>query len=102
MERFVKDRPRLLLTRRIDPRVLAHLETVFDIEDNQADEIWPVAELHARLADKEAVLVVASDRVDPAFLAAAPRLKMVSTGSVGLNHIDLDACAARGIVVTHV
>ena len=101
MERFVKDRPRLLLTRRIDPRVLAHLESVFDIEDNQADEIWTVAELHARLADKDAVLVVASDRVDPDFLAAAPRLKMVSTGSVGLNHIDLDACAARGIVVTH-
>ncbi|MDO5102318.1 MAG: D-glycerate dehydrogenase [Lautropia sp.] len=94
-------KPRLLLTRRIDPRVLAHLETVFEIDANQADEVWSTDELHARLADKEAVLVVASDRVDAAFLAASPRLKMVSTGSVGVNHIDLSACAARGIVVTH-
>ncbi|MDO4683636.1 MAG: D-glycerate dehydrogenase [Lautropia sp.] len=97
----VAGRPRLLLTRRIDPRVLAHLETVFEIEANQADDAWSEADLHARLADCEAVLVVASDRVDAPFLSAAPRLKMVSTGSVGVNHIDLSACAARGVVVTH-
>lgn len=94
-------KPRLLLTRCIDPRVLAHLAPVFEIEANQTDDVWSVDELHVRLADKEAVLVVASDQVDGAFLAAAPRLKMVATGSVGVNHIDLPACAARGIVVTH-
>lgn len=94
-------KPRLLITRRIDPAVLAHLEAHFAVEANQADEDWTVAALHARLADRDAALVVASDRVDAAFLAAAPRLRMVSTGSVGVNHIDLAACRARGVLVTH-
>lgn len=94
-------RPRLLITRRIDARVQAHLAQVFAVEDNPDDAAWSVAGLHARLHDKDAVLVVASDRVDADFLVAAPRLRMVSTGSVGVNHIDLAACAARGIIVTH-
>lgn len=90
----------LLLTRRIDPRVLAHLETVFDIRANQEDAVWTADDLRARLGDCDAALVVASDQVDEAFLAAGPKLKMVSTGSVGTNHIDLAACRQRGIRVT--
>lgn len=94
-------RPRLLITRRIDPRVRAHLAEVFAIEDNPQDDVWSLCGLHARLADKDAALVVASDQVDRRFLAAAPHLRMVATGSVGTNHIDLTACRARGVQVTH-
>jgi gluconate 2-dehydrogenase len=92
-------RPKLLVTRRIFPEVLQRLEAHFDVTSNQSDDEWSAEDLRARVADRDALFVVASDRVDAGLLAAAPNLKIVSTGSVGHNHIDLAACAARGIVV---
>ncbi|MCM5572152.1 D-glycerate dehydrogenase [Burkholderiaceae bacterium FT117] len=92
-------RPKLLITRRIFPEVLERLDANFDIVSNQADDEWSAADLLARVADRDALFVVASDRVDRALLDAAPKLRVVSTGSVGYNHIDLAACKARGIAV---
>lgn len=92
-------RPKLLITRRIFPEVLERLAQHFEVLSNQADEEWSVEALHARVADRDALFVVASDRIDRALLDAAPGLKIVSTGSVGYNHIDLAACAERGIAV---
>jgi gluconate 2-dehydrogenase len=94
-------RPRLLVTRSVFPEVIEHLETVFDVESNPQDEIWPAEVLRARAADKDALFVVTSDRVDAALLQACPKLRLVATGSVGYNHIDLAACARRGVAVTN-
>eukprot|EP00170_Pyropia_yezoensis_P009170 contig_39931_g9205 len=45
----------------------------------------------------DAMLVTLADRVTPELLATAgPRLALVSTLSVGLDHIALDAAAAAG------
>ena len=59
------------------------------------------AGLLARAADKGRAYVVTSDKVDQTLLDACPRVKMIATGSVGYNHIDLAACGRRGIVVTN-
>ncbi|MGL4323631.1 MAG: 2-hydroxyacid dehydrogenase [Beijerinckiaceae bacterium] len=40
-------------------------------------------------------------RVDDAFLAQFPNLKIVSSLGVGYDHIDAAAAAKRGIIVTH-
>lgn len=92
-------KPKLLVTRRIFPEVLERLAQHFEVTSNQADEDWSADTLRSRVADRDALFVVASDRVDRALLDAAPNLKIVSTGSVGHNHIDLAACAERGIAV---
>lgn len=92
-------RPKLLITRRVFPEVLERLAPHFEIASNQADDEWSARELRQRVADREALFVVASDRVDADLLAAAPHLRAISTGSVGYNHIDLQACRARDIVV---
>ncbi len=92
-------KPKLLITRKVFPEVLEHLAPHFEIVSNQADDEWPAEELRRRAADREALFVVTSDRVDAALLDAAPLLRSVSTGSVGYNHIDLAACRTRGIVV---
>jgi gluconate 2-dehydrogenase len=94
-------RPRLLVTRRVFPEVIDHLATVFEVEANPQDDLWSPEELRSRAADKDALLVVTSDKVDAPLLQACPRLKLVATGSVGHNHIDLAACARRGVVVTN-
>jgi glyoxylate reductase len=53
------------------------------------------------LGDAEALLCLLTDRVDAALLERAPRLRVVANAVVGYEHVDLAACAARGIVVTN-
>jgi lactate dehydrogenase-like 2-hydroxyacid dehydrogenase len=47
------------------------------------------------------VLITPRTRVDRDFLSCAPKLRAVSTYSVGLDHIDLAAAEERGIAVAH-
>jgi lactate dehydrogenase-like 2-hydroxyacid dehydrogenase len=94
-------KPRLLVTRKVFPEVLEALGRAFDVQANQADDEWTRADLLARVADKQALYVVTSDRVDAELLAAAPALRIVATGSVGYNHVDLAACRDRGVLVSN-
>lgn len=56
---------------------------------------WPL------LAEAEALLPTPAERVTEAVLAAAPRVRIVASHSVGVDHVDLAACRARGILVTN-
>jgi (S)-sulfolactate dehydrogenase len=55
--------------------------------------------LLAAVAGADAVIVRNKTRVDVELLDAAPHLKVVGRLGVGLDNIDMDACAARGVVV---
>jgi (S)-sulfolactate dehydrogenase len=57
------------------------------------------AEFGAALGDVRAVIVRNRTQVNTTLLAAAPKLEVVGRLGVGLDNIDLDACAARGIEV---
>ena len=62
---------------------------------------WPTstpAQVLERVGDCE-VLIVNKVRVTDALLARAPRLRLVCESATGVNNIDLEACAARGIPV---
>ncbi len=51
--------------------------------------------------DAEGLLCMLYDRIDAGLIGAAPSLKVISSVSTGLNHIDLEKAKERGIVVTH-
>ena len=59
------------------------------------------AEALQRVGDCE-VLIVNKVKVTRELLAAAPALKLVCEAATGVNNIDLDACAERGIPVRNV
>ena len=40
--------------------------------------------------------------IDAAAIAALPELKMIAVSATGTNNVDLDACRARGIVVSNI
>jgi glyoxylate reductase len=61
----------------------------------------PRALLLDEAARCEGLIVTLVDRVDAELLGEAPRLRVVSTCSVGVDHIDLAAAAARRIRVGH-
>ena len=58
-------------------------------------------EWNAALPGAEALVVMLSEPLAEADLAAAPRLRAIGTYSVGVNHLPLAACAARGIAVVN-
>ena len=65
---------------------------------------WPSstpAEALERVGDCD-VLIVNKVRVTSELLGRAPRLRLVCESATGVNNIDLDACAARGIPVRNV
>lgn len=55
--------------------------------------------LLARLPGVDALIVRLGHRIDGELLAAAPRLRFVASATTGLDHIDLEAAARRGIEV---
>src|SRR6185503_19901523 len=52
--------------------------------------------------DAEVISVFISERVEAAFLAAHPRLRMTATRSSSVDHLDLEACVARKVIGSHV
>jgi len=52
-------------------------------------------------ASAQGLVVRTYTTVDAALLASMPALRVVGRAGVGLDNIDLDACAARGVVVEH-
>ncbi len=53
-------------------------------------------------ADSEILSTFIYTKVDAAFLDAHPKLRLVSTRSTGVDHIDLAACRERGVTVSMV
>nr|MCU0688839.1 hypothetical protein [Phycisphaerales bacterium] len=51
------------------------------------------------LAQTEGLVIRTYTKVDAALLAAAPKLRVVGRAGVGLDNVDLPACAARKVVV---
>jgi glyoxylate reductase len=58
-------------------------------------------EWKAALAQAEVLVVLVSEPITEADLDAAPKLKAIGTYSVGVNHLPVTACQARGITVVN-
>jgi glyoxylate reductase len=77
------------------------LEAGTEVELYDGPTPIPEADLIARLAGKQGLVSVLTDRVNAAVIAAAGDLKVVSNIAVGYDNIDVAAARARGIVVTN-
>jgi glyoxylate reductase len=98
---MTSDLPRVLLTRRIPSSTLSMLQAGCDVELYDGPTPIPEAELIARLAGKQGLIAVLTDRVNANVLAAARDLKIVANIAVGYDNIDVPAARARGVVVTN-
>ena len=94
-------KPGVLLTRRVPSSVVARLEERCTVDIYEGQDAIPAAELKARLAGKQALMCLLTDRVDGAVLDAGPGLRIVANIAVGFDNIDLAAARARGVIVTN-
>jgi glyoxylate reductase len=58
-------------------------------------------ELLKRVADKEGLVCLLTEKVDEELLARAPKLRIAATVSVGYDNIDVAACTRHKVVATH-
>lgn len=94
-------RPAVLMARAVPPEVLARLSAVFELDVNHSDEVLSPAALSQRLAGKVGVLATGSERITAELLDAHPQLRLVANMAVGYNNVDVDACNARGVLLTN-
>ncbi len=93
--------PRIVVTGRIPDVGLEILHSVGDVWAWADDDVIPTDVRDQHLATADAAVTLLTDRVDAAFLDAAPHLKIVANVAVGYNNIDVSACAARNVTVTN-
>ncbi|MDP1628362.1 D-glycerate dehydrogenase [Parvibaculum sp.] len=95
-------RPRILVTRKLPGDVEARAARDYDALLNTGDRLLNRDDIVARAQGADGLLVTVTDRIDAALLAALPvSIRIVSTFSVGYDHIDIPAATARGIAVTN-
>lgn len=99
-------KPVLLVTRKLPEAIEARAARDYDARLNPDDAPWATdgAEIARRATQVGAagVLGAAGDRLDAACIAGLPdATRIITTFSVGTDHIDLAAAKARGIAVTN-
>ena len=94
------DKPKVFVTRRIPAAGLDRiLRGSAPLKSGTAPMPPPYATLKEKAADCDGLVSLLTDRIDPALLDAAPRLKVVSNYAVGFNNVDVPAATVRGVVV---
>jgi glyoxylate reductase len=94
--------PSVFASRRFPDRVREELERSFELDLHDSE--WPAEreELLRRVAGKDGLMLMLTDRVDDELLdAAGPQLRVVANYAVGIDNIDLEACRRRGLVVAN-
>ena len=94
-------KPRILVARSVFPQVLDKLSQHFEVQSNQADELFSKPALIEALKDKAGAFTTGSERIDAEVLAACPQLKVCANMAVGFNNFDVDAMTARGVLATN-
>lgn len=94
-------KPQAFVTKPLFASVCQLLEQHVDAEYWNEQQRIPRDELLRRVAQKDALLCLPTDKIDDELLTAAPKLRMIATVSVGYDHVNLDACTKRGVTVSN-
>ncbi|MDP2696540.1 D-glycerate dehydrogenase [Thalassospira sp.] len=95
-------KPVLLITRKLRDVVQARAKQTYQVILNDDDHVFDADELIARCQNVDAVLPCHSEHFSADVIAALPkRLRIIANHSVGVDHVDLAAAKAAGIVVTN-
>ncbi|MCX8022266.1 MAG: D-glycerate dehydrogenase [Syntrophorhabdaceae bacterium] len=92
-------RPKVYIARRIPFPHIEEIGRYCDVVTHEGDESPSRDELIKNLRDKDGILCLVADRMDREAIDAAPYLKVISTMSVGYEHIDIAYATEKGIYV---
>ena len=95
-------KPVVFLTRRLPESTETRMRELFDARLREEDTPLAHAELCAAAETADVLVPTVTDRIDAEVIAAAgDQLKLIASFGTGVDHIDLAAAKARGIMVTN-
>lgn len=95
-------RLRVIVTRRLPREIEARMMELFDTRLNEDDRPLDHEALAQAAGEADVLVPTVTDAIDGALLErAGPALKLIASFGTGVDHIDLAAARARGIVVTN-
>lgn len=96
------ERPAIRVTRTLLPAVEERMGELFEARFNETDQPLTRNELIRAMDNIDVLVPTVTDNIDAELIAAAPpRLKLIASYGAGVNHIDLAAAKAKGIMVTN-
>ena len=97
-----RQRPRVVVTRRLLPETESRLTELFDAVISPDDGPFDEARLVAAMQDCDVLVPTITDRLTADVIAqAGDRLGLIANFGAGIDHIDLSAARARKIIVTN-
>ena len=98
----MKQKPVLWITRKLSDNTMARAVESYDVIDNPDDGTFTADEIVAMSDKVDAIMPCHSELFDASVSARlSERVKIIANHSVGVDHCDLNALAARNIVVTN-
>ena len=89
---------KVLVTRNIPQQAIERVRAACEVKQWESDAPIPREVLLEWVRGVDGIYCLLTERIDGALLdAAGPQLKVVSTMSVGYDHVDLPALRARGV-----
>ena len=90
------------MTRELSDAVMDRMAELFDAQLNTDDIAMSRDQLIAAVKDADVLVPTVTDAIDEDIIeAAGDRLKLIANFGNGVDHIDLKAARARGILVTN-
>jgi glyoxylate reductase len=94
--------PKVWVTRELPDAVMDRMEQLFHTTIHRGPAALTRDELAAAMAECDVLVPTVTDEIDAGLIASAgPALKLIANFGAGVNHIDLKAARARGIIVTN-
>ena len=95
-------RPKVFVTRRLPEPVETRMMELFDARLSEDDVAMSKDALKAAAAEADVLAPTVTDKIDAEVIGAAgPNLKLIANFGAGVDHIDLDAAHAKGLIVTN-
>lgn len=95
-------KPTVTLTRRLPDAVESRMGELFDTRFRREDQPMTRAELAAAMQQCDVLVPTVTDIIDADMIAqAGDRLQLIASFGSGVDHIDLHAARASGIIVTN-
>jgi glyoxylate reductase len=96
------ERPKVAVTRKLLPEIEARMGELFDCSFNADDHALSAQEMLAAMDGCDILVPTVTDAINAELIAAIPAsIKLIANFGAGVNHIDLAAAKARGIIVTN-
>ncbi len=94
-------KPKVFSTHALFPGPRKLLDENFEVEYWEHPDRPPREEVLKRVADKDALICLLTEKINDELLSRAPKLRAVANVAVGYDNIDVPACTRRKIVASN-